>query len=247
MTLAATEGDVSGAFTLTVARQSGGAADANYFPLAQTLFATVSTLPDVATASDSAAAPYAANAGIHDFRAALGGVYADATFVRDDAGSSEELGVSAEGVVFNAAAIAATGTYTLVASATSDDYLGTARAAYELTLTIFRTTVTVGDRARGFDSAVVMEYAGVRNGLDVMRSLGSVQAGQAELQAISRFAIFGERLCSEIGSGWRNPKLTEVAMLLSSPPASRLTAGVVPAAAAGAICSPGFTLIFARL
>ena len=136
LTSAATGRDVSGAFTLTVVRESEGAVDGNYAPLPQTLFATVSALPEVALASASEVIPYngafAVNANLHDFRTALGGAYADAVFGKES--GATELEVSAEGVVSSNAEIAAADTYAIVATATASAYLGTARMTFELEL-----------------------------------------------------------------------------------------------------------------
>ena len=136
LTSAATGQDVSGAFTLTVVRESGGAVDGNYAPLPQTLFATVSALPEVALASASEVIPYngafAVNANLHDFRTALGGAYADAVFGKES--GADELEVSAEGVVSSNAEIATPDTYAIVATATASAYLGTARMTFELEL-----------------------------------------------------------------------------------------------------------------
>ena len=132
LTSAAAGAEVSGAFALTVVRQSGGAADANYLPLSQTLHATVSALPEVDLAATSGFVPYAANNNIYDLRAASGAAHASAAFVKG--GGAAQLDVSAAGVVFSNAGIGAAGIYTLIATATSDAYLGSARMTFELTL-----------------------------------------------------------------------------------------------------------------
>ena len=132
LTSAAAGADVSGAFALTVVRQSGGAADGNYLPLSQTLHATVSALPEVDLAATSGFVPYAANNNIYDLRAASGAAHASASFGKG--GGAAQLDVSAAGVVFSNAGIGAAGIYTLIATATSDAYLGSARMTFELTL-----------------------------------------------------------------------------------------------------------------
>ena len=137
LTSAAAGTDVAGAFTLTVVRQSGGTPDANYAPLPQTLFATVSALSEVALASASDVIPYndvfTANANLHDFRTGLGGVYADAVFGKES--GAAELDVSAEGVVSSNVDVSAADTYAIVATATASAYLGVARMTFELELT----------------------------------------------------------------------------------------------------------------
>ena len=85
--------------------------------------------------------------------------------------------------------------------------------------------VAVNDAGRSFSGAarsdVVMEYFGTRGGLEVMRS---ASGGYAD-------SIFGQRLCrDEGGAGWRNAKITEVAMLATAPSVTELTA-TVPASA----------------
>ena len=63
-----------------------------------------------------------------------------------------------------------------------------------------------------------MRYFGLRGGLEVMRSVGDeVETGSS----------FGERLCSgQGGEGWRNAKLTEIAMLLTAPSATGITLSI---------------------
>ena len=75
---------------------------------------------------------YAANDNIHNFRTALGGAYANATFGKES--GAAELEVSAEGVVSSSADIASPDTYAIVATATASAYLGTARMVFELAL-----------------------------------------------------------------------------------------------------------------
>ena len=163
MTSAAAGAEVAGAFTLTVVRQSGGNPDANYAPLPQTLFATVSALSEVALAATSDVIPYngvfAENANLHDFRTASGGAYADAVFGKES--GAAELEVSAEGVVSSNADIAAPGDYVIVATATASAYLGVARMTFELELTAeaVRTVtpdevVAAESRAATIDAAV---------------------------------------------------------------------------------------------
>ena len=94
LTAAAEGRDVAGAFTLTVVRQSGGAVDVNYAPLAQTLFATVSALPAPALQEVSGDELFDVNV---DLRAALGETYASANFGKES--GADELAVSEEGVV----------------------------------------------------------------------------------------------------------------------------------------------------
>ena len=76
---------------------------------------------------------FAVNANLHDFRTALGGVYANATFGK--ASGAAELEVSAEGIVSSNAGITIPDTYTIVATATASAYLGVARMTFELELT----------------------------------------------------------------------------------------------------------------
>ena len=84
--------------------------------------------------------------------------------------------------------------------------------------------VEVAALDRAFDfvqtetSPVQMEYFGLRGGLEVMRSIGDEPL---------KGASFASRLCTGAGgAGWRNPKLTEFAMLLTAPSVSELTVTV---------------------
>ena len=119
---------------LTVIRQTpDDTADANYRPLPQTLFVTVQALAELDSAFVIGRTVYAANNNIYDFRAALGGVYAEATFEKE--GGAAELVVSPEGVVSNPADILAAGSYTLTVRATRPGaYLGGALAEFVLAL-----------------------------------------------------------------------------------------------------------------
>ena len=126
----------AGTIALTVVRVgAGGAADANYAPLAQSLRFTALALPALATVSLAGRAtefaPYA-NPLIYDFRAELGGAYAAADFGKE--GGAAELTISREGIVSTFSDIASPGVYTLAAAATAAAYLGAARTALELSL-----------------------------------------------------------------------------------------------------------------
>ena len=142
----------------TVVRLLNGAADANYAPLAQSLRFTVLSLPALATVSLAGMAtefvPYA-NPFIYDFRAELGGVYAEADFGKEH--GAAELTISREGIVSSFSDIASPGVYTLVATAAAATYLGAARAALELSLFSEKVSVShasiPADGARGTLSA----------------------------------------------------------------------------------------------
>ena len=163
LTAAAEGRDVAGTFALTVVRQSGGTPDANYAPLAQTLFATVSALSEVALASASDVIPYndvfTANANLHDFRTGLGGVYADAIFGKES--GATELDVSAEGIVSSNTGITIPDTYTIVATATASAYLGVARMTFELELTAEAVQTVNPDDVVAASSRVVAVSAAV--------------------------------------------------------------------------------------
>ena len=63
-----------------------------------------------------------------------------------------------------------------------------------------------------------MEYAGLRGGLEVMRSTGDTPRDDV---------AFADRLCTgQGGAGWRNPKTSELAMLLTPPSVSGITLSV---------------------
>ena len=151
--------------SLAVVRLLNGAADANYAPLAQPLRFTVLSLPALATVSLAGMAtefvPYA-NPLIYDFRAELGGVYAEADFGKES--GAAELTISREGIVSSFSDIASPGIYTLVATAAAAAYLGRARAALELSL--FNEVVSVSyssipaDGSRGTLSASGLESGG---------------------------------------------------------------------------------------
>ena len=173
LTSAAAGADVSGAFALTVVRQSGGAADANYLPLSQTLHATVSALPEVDLAATSGFVPYAANNNIYDLRAASGAAHASAAFGKG--GGAAQLDVSAAGVVFSNAGIGAAGIYTLIATATSDAYLGSARMTFELTLSAPQAAVVF--------SAIPADGSGGTLTADGLTSGDSVERGSEVLFA----------------------------------------------------------------
>ena len=86
---------------------------------------------------------------------------------------------------------------------------------------------------------VRMEYAGLRGGLEVMRSIGDTPA---------RGASFADRLCTdEGGAGWRNPKITEFAMLLTAPSISEVTVSVDVGDLAGFSSSGDLALTFPEL
>ena len=86
---------------------------------------------------------------------------------------------------------------------------------------------------------VRMEYAGLRGGLEVMRSIGETPA---------RGASFADRLCTgEGGAGWRNPKITEFAMLLTAPSISEVTVSVDVGDLAGFSSSGDLALTFPEL
>ena len=86
---------------------------------------------------------------------------------------------------------------------------------------------------------VRMEYAGLRGGLEVMRSIGETPA---------RGASFADRLCTgEGGAGWRNPKITEFAMLLTAPSISEVTVSVDAGDLAGFSSSGDLALTFPEL
>ena len=173
LTSAAAGADVSGAFALTVVRQSGGAADTNYLPLSQTLHATVSALPEVDLAATSGFVPYAANNNIYDLRAASGAAHASAAFGKG--GGAAQLDVSAAGVVFSNAGIGAAGIYTLIATATSDAYLGSARMTFELTLSAPQAAVAF--------SAIPADGSGGTLTADGLTSGDSVEQGSEVLFA----------------------------------------------------------------
>ena len=100
-------------------RQSGEAADANYAPLPQTLFATVSALPAPPVQEVSGDELFDVNVNL---RETLGDVYALANFGKES--GADALAVSQEGVVSAAGLLA--GSYQVVVTATASAFLGTA-------------------------------------------------------------------------------------------------------------------------
>ena len=218
--------DVAGAFTLTVARQSEGAADANYAPLAQTLFATVSALPAPALQEVSGDELFDVNA---DLRAALGEAYASANFGKES--GADELAVSEEGVV-SATGLSA-GNYGVVVTATASAFLGTAR----VTVSARVAAVPIAARFYGSDfrragetAAIAAsahplaayiprplqaEFLGARRGL-TLAAIHEAPSGDAAFGALDAndFAAL-RRACSDGGTGWRLPNFSEVAGMLS--------------------------------
>ena len=149
---------------LTVVRRTpGGVADANYLPLSQTLFVTVSALAELELSYVIGRTLYAANNNIYDFRAALGGVYAEAIFAID--GGAVELTVSEEGVVSNPADIAVAGAYTVTVRAVRPGaYLGGALAEFVLAL----SHPTRLDYGALVDGRGTLTVAGVASGEEVV-------------------------------------------------------------------------------
>ena len=149
---------------LTVLRRTpGGVADANYLPLSQTLFVTVSALAELELSYVIGRTLYAANNNIYDFRAALGGVYAEAIFAID--GGAVELTVSEEGVVSNPADIAVAGAYTVTVRAVRPGaYLGGALAEFVLAL----SHPTRLDYGALVDGRGTLTVAGVASGEEVV-------------------------------------------------------------------------------
>ena len=156
----------AGTIALTVVRVGlNGETDANYTPLAQSLRFTALALPALATVSLAGLAteffPYA-NPLIYDFRAELGGVYADANFGKES--GAAELTISREGIVSSFSDIASPGVYTLVATAAAATYLGAARAALELSLFSEEVSVSYSsvpaDGARGTLTVSGLESGG---------------------------------------------------------------------------------------
>ena len=87
--------------------------------------------------------------------------------------------------------------------------------------------VTAFDGSNNKDIVAQMEYAGLRGGLEVMRSTND---------STERDAAFGDRLCTgEGGAEWRNPKITEVAMLVTAPSVTALTADVATGTSGAAL------------
>ena len=225
LTSAATGRDVSGVFTLTVVRESGGAVDGNYEPLPQTLFATVSALPEPAAQEVSGDEPFDFN---FDLRAALGGVYAQAEFEPD---STSYLQISYDGIVSPWNALVE-GEYRIVVTATASAFLGTAQISFSalvgppvLARFYENDFYAAGDTAilaagahplSGYTSrALELEFFGRRRGLALAAFVdgGSSIATRDALLANDFAAV--RQACSDGGTGWRLPNFSEAVGLLS--------------------------------
>ena len=199
-------------------------------PRAQDLVVSIFALgrapiPEIAAVTSAAHS----DAGVYDFSSQQyeEGFYAGANF--RESPDSPYFEVSSSGVVGTQTPLSA-GEYgvTLLADQ-SPAYLGAARLTVSLTVVrpfqatfaaqgvFIGSTVTIAavfDESSESDATgVEMEYYGTAGGLRVMFSRGD-SAGAL----LDTGAIFAERLCAGAGGAeWRNPTLTELAMLLTRP------------------------------
>ena len=139
-------------------------ADRNYAPLSQSAVLTIAALRKPALAvvdREIAAGSSFGEANFYDLKTAAD--YANASFARDEAGSSAELTVDEDGLVSASGDIAGTGTYTLAAYATSPDFKGRARLELRLVLRgegEFSSVDTIPLGRRAQDVLTAPDYAG---------------------------------------------------------------------------------------